>query len=256
MAERERHFRLSDLSDAGVRCDASGLFVGETPLLERASWAGGEAGWRPRPPAEINRDLGKLYGNPTEFGPNIAGLESVARALNRNDVVHAQIVALLLGIPDPPAPERSGSGELETGDEAGARPDLEHAGGASKEQLGKFNPYHDERGRFTTSDGAVGPGGAESDAPEAGRVASDHRQQTRPDERTRGASTTGRSEDEAPAITQASVEVRSCGDAFRACVQIAAFQRPSMISNCIAALRTCRSTGLPTIFAPGVVGQQ
>lgn len=165
---------------------------------------------------------------------NFAGVTAVARALSRNDVVHAQIAALLLGIPDPPAED------------------------AREQELIKFNPFHDARGRFTTADGAVEPSGERADAPDGREAASDHSGRTKPDKGgpTPEGSATGSAGKQTAGATPAAVMVQGCGDAFRACVQIAAFQRPGMISNCIAALRTCRSTGLPTIFGPGIVGKQ
>jgi hypothetical protein len=102
LTEFERYFRLADESGAGVRCDDKGLFIGETSLLERARGPSGLVEWRPRSLFDLNRDLGKCYGLPVDFGSKIEGLAAVARALDRGDLVHVQIAALLLQIPDPP----------------------------------------------------------------------------------------------------------------------------------------------------------
>lgn len=251
MTEIEQYFRLSEISGVGVRCDESGLFVGEIALLERASGGSGQGCWRPRATGGINRDLGKLYGASFKFAANVGGLDAVARALNRNDVVHAQIATLLIGIPEPPAIDPSRQ-EPATLGRAIRGQDDERATRPSDDGFLKFNPHHDERGRFTSADGAVQANGDGDKAPE-------HQTQTKPHEtRTSpNASTTRPAEDsDVPAIAQATATIQSCGDAFRACVQIAAFRQPSLISNCIAALRVCKTTGLPTIFGPGTLGQQ
>lgn len=99
-----RRFALSNKSGAGVSCSESGLFVGAVPLLEfgSTSGAGGRHQWQPRPVPDLNGELSKRYGLPIEFGRKIDGLTAVARALSRGDVIHAQIAALHLQIPDPP----------------------------------------------------------------------------------------------------------------------------------------------------------
>jgi len=99
----ERYFRLADRAGGGVCCNSRGLFVGETALLERADTSDGHADWRPRPLAELNRDLARAYGLPVEFAAKAGGLAAVARALGRGDLAYAQIATLLLQIPDPPS---------------------------------------------------------------------------------------------------------------------------------------------------------
>ena len=98
-----RRFGLGDQRGHGVSCDATGAFVGAVPLLESCRNCGGFQKWRPRPLNELNRDLSKRYGVPVEIGAKIEGLAAVARALDRDDILHAQIVTLHLEIPDPPA---------------------------------------------------------------------------------------------------------------------------------------------------------
>lgn len=52
--------------------------------------------------SDLNHDLGERYGLPVEFNGKIGGLTTIARALNRGDLIHATIAALHLQIPDPP----------------------------------------------------------------------------------------------------------------------------------------------------------
>jgi hypothetical protein len=97
-----RRFALSDQRGHGVSCDANGAFVGAVPLLEPCRNCGGFQNWRPRPVAELNRDLSKRYGVPIEFDAKLEGLAAIARALDRGDLLHAHIATLHLQIPDPP----------------------------------------------------------------------------------------------------------------------------------------------------------
>jgi hypothetical protein len=69
-----QRFRLAKTRGAGVVCDEQGLFVGQTPLLERASEEGAGQHWRARPLAEIDRDLSQSYGVLVEFGRKGPGL--------------------------------------------------------------------------------------------------------------------------------------------------------------------------------------
>ncbi len=102
MSEFQNIFRLGRRPGDGVFCDADGLSVGEVALLERALASRGAQPWRPRPAAELNRDLSRCYGLPIEIETKAGGLKSVAAALDRGDLAHAQMVALHLRLPDPP----------------------------------------------------------------------------------------------------------------------------------------------------------
>lgn len=104
-----RRFALSDKAGTGIFCDKNGVFVGVVPLLERICCAGpgGHDQWQPRPVSEINRDLSTCYGLPVECNRKVDGLQAVAHALSRGDVIHAQIATLHLQIPDPPALTKS-----------------------------------------------------------------------------------------------------------------------------------------------------
>lgn len=88
----------------GITCGENGLFVGPVPLLKRLDGAGpgGRDQWQPRPVSDLNRDLSKCYDLPVEFDRKIDAIRAVARALDRGDIIHAQIATLHLEIPDPP----------------------------------------------------------------------------------------------------------------------------------------------------------
>ena len=103
MTQLGRRFGLSKMSGSGISCGRAGVFVGEVPLLERPRGPNASQQWQPRRMPDLNRDLGKRYDLPVEFTAKIGGLAAIARALDRGDLVHAQIAALHLQIPDPPA---------------------------------------------------------------------------------------------------------------------------------------------------------
>jgi hypothetical protein len=97
-----RRFGLSSKLGSGIWCSENGVFVGSVPLLEQGSSQSGPGHWQPRPVSELNRDLSECYGLSIEFTPKIGGLTSASRALNRGDLLHAQIATMHLQIPDPP----------------------------------------------------------------------------------------------------------------------------------------------------------
>jgi hypothetical protein len=97
-----RRFGLSNELGSGVRCGEDGVFVGSVPLLERSSSRSGPDQWQPRPVSDLNRDLSECYDLPIEFNLKIGGLAAASRALNRGDLLHAQIATMHLQIPDPP----------------------------------------------------------------------------------------------------------------------------------------------------------
>jgi hypothetical protein len=101
MTQMGRHFSLSPVFGAGVCCGETGLFVDDVPLLKVNQDQPGR--WQPRQVSDLNRDLGDRYGLPVDCNVKIGGLAAIARALNRGDILHAQIVALHLQFPDPPA---------------------------------------------------------------------------------------------------------------------------------------------------------
>jgi len=109
-----RRFGLSNELGSGVRCGEDGVFVGSVPLLEQSSSRSGPDQWQLRPVPDLNRDLTECYGLPIEFTPKIGGLAAVSRALNRGDLLHAQIATLHLQIPDPPPLMKSPQNAEET----------------------------------------------------------------------------------------------------------------------------------------------
>lgn len=116
--------------------------------------------------------------------------------------------------------------------------------------IDKFNPYHDENGRFTDAAGAVATSGANAAIGAHGNVVTGA-----PSPTNAGASRD--SSEPAAATTRVVMAQRlSCLDAFRACVQDAIFVSGRSTAGCTAALATCKTTGLPTIFPPGIWGQQ
>lgn len=101
MTQLGRRFSLSPATGAGVCCGETGLFVDDVHLLEVNQDQPGR--WQPRPVSNLNRDLSERYGLPIDCNAKTGGLAAIARALNRGDILHAQIVALHLQFPDPPA---------------------------------------------------------------------------------------------------------------------------------------------------------
>ena len=98
-----RWFRLlPEPKPGGVSCGTDGLFVGAVPLLERISAWNGADEWQPRSGDELDRDLSALFDLPISCSRKAAGIAAVARALNKGDLVLAQITALHLQIPDLP----------------------------------------------------------------------------------------------------------------------------------------------------------
>lgn len=96
-----RRFALSEIRGVGVSCSKDGVFVGSVPLLSNRGTNEADQ-WHPRSASDLNRELGKYYGLPVEFDSKMTGLATVAQALNRGDLLHAQIATLHLQIPDPP----------------------------------------------------------------------------------------------------------------------------------------------------------
>jgi hypothetical protein len=98
-----KRFRLEEHHGSGVSCDERGLFVGGTALLERDEMGHGPGDWRPRPTVDLNSELTRTYGLDIEVSAKVGGFAAVARALARGDIAHAQLAALFLRMPDPPA---------------------------------------------------------------------------------------------------------------------------------------------------------
>jgi hypothetical protein len=101
-----RYFRLCP---GRIECDAHGLRVGGVALLAREA----KGGWTRRDERDLNRELSKLYGFPLDFGRMRRGVDAVAAALANGELARAQIAALLLRLPDPPASASSQPSALE-----------------------------------------------------------------------------------------------------------------------------------------------
>jgi hypothetical protein len=97
MTQLGRHFSLSPVSGAGVSCGETGLFVDDVPLLE-VNQDQSER-WQPRPVSDLSRDLGERYGPPIDCNAKIGGLAAIARALNRGDILYAQIGRCICSFP-------------------------------------------------------------------------------------------------------------------------------------------------------------
>lgn len=97
-----RYFTLSDAPGGSVTCGTGGVFVGEVSLLQRSCPRSGFQQWEPRPVRDLNRDLSMRYGLPIDINIKTGGLIAIAGALNRGDLLHAQITTLHLQIPNPP----------------------------------------------------------------------------------------------------------------------------------------------------------
>ena len=104
MTQIGQRYSLCNKPADGVFCSENGLFVGNVALLNYVSDTGQ---WQPRPADDLNHDLSKRYGLPIAFDGRIDALSGIARALNRGDVIHAQIATLHLRIPDPPSLAKS-----------------------------------------------------------------------------------------------------------------------------------------------------
>jgi hypothetical protein len=114
MTQLGRRFSLSPVTGAGVCCGEAGLFVDDVHLLEVNQDQPGR--WQPRPVSDLNHDLSDRYGLPVDCNAKIGGIASIARALNRGDILHAQIVALHLQFPDPPALKKAARSASEVAD--------------------------------------------------------------------------------------------------------------------------------------------
>ena len=128
----------------GLRCDSGGLFLGGDALLERDRHGNFEA----RPASDLQKVLGRVYGDETNWENRIRSVKLVANALNKGDMARAMMTAVLMRLPDR-------DGAIRIADVDGV---LAKAG---------FNPDEprDERGRWTNG------GNGNDDAELAGHTA-------------------------------------------------------------------------------------
>jgi len=129
----------------GLSCDDDGLrFGGDFALIEAAEGPFGRV-FRRRPVDQINRLLSAGYGAPVDLTAREPLLDRIAGCLAKGDVAQAQLLALQLRLPD--LPDDDATDRL-----------------ARAEALLRFNPNHDDRGRFASAPGDGGhpgktPGG-------------------------------------------------------------------------------------------------
>ena len=101
--------RYFQLRPGRIECDVGGLRVGGIALLARDA----KGAWTKRDERDLNFELSKRYGLPLDFARKRRGIDAVAAALGNGDLARAQIAALLLQFPDPPASMGSQYGALE-----------------------------------------------------------------------------------------------------------------------------------------------
>ena len=130
-----RHFRLRP---GGIECDADGLRVGGVALLARNA----KDAWTRRDEGDLSRELSKLYGFPLDLGRKRRGVDAVAAALSNGELARAQIAALLLQLPDPPAAAGARLGDLEK-----RRLALELSAGALLKADADWDDKHPRTGR-------------------------------------------------------------------------------------------------------------
>ena len=94
---QHREFRLSSRQGVGVCCDVDGAYIGNVALLRRTG-----SSWIPRGTDEVSKELSEVYGFPVDAFAKHGSLAAISRALNAGDIARAQIVALLMQMPDPP----------------------------------------------------------------------------------------------------------------------------------------------------------
>jgi hypothetical protein len=101
--------RLFRLRPGGVECDGDGPRVGGVALLTRDA----RGQWIGRDETGIGRELAKVYGFPIDFAAKRKCVESLAAAMTNGELARAQIITLLLQLPDPPNPASARSDILE-----------------------------------------------------------------------------------------------------------------------------------------------
>jgi hypothetical protein len=81
----------------GLSCTEEGLFLGRTALIER-----GTKGYLLRPQPDLERLLGRAYGDGIAFDRVMPGFRVVVAALQERNLCLAQIAALHLRLPELP----------------------------------------------------------------------------------------------------------------------------------------------------------
>lgn len=91
-----------------VSCNASGVFIGDIPLLEKKSATAEYASWAVRPITELNAELTFRYRLPIDIASRTNALALIAHALNRRDFAMAAIAAVQMRLPKPPPLAKGG----------------------------------------------------------------------------------------------------------------------------------------------------
>ncbi len=86
----------------GLRCDSDGLFWGGDALLLQDD----KGNFQVRPVAELQKVLGRAYGDETNWDSRIRSVNLVAKALGQGDMARATMTAVLMRLPDPCSPVR------------------------------------------------------------------------------------------------------------------------------------------------------
>ena len=92
---QERNFNLRV---GGVECGSQGLRIGGLPLLARTQ---NDTIWQALPKQLIEKALASAYGMEVDASDKLRGIELVAVSLSSGELARAQVVALLLQLPDP-----------------------------------------------------------------------------------------------------------------------------------------------------------
>ena len=159
-----REFRLAPPgSRRGVTCGADGAFVCGVSLLRRIKGSNDSTSWETRDGAILSSELSDAFGLPIDVASKSSGLSALAKHLNNGDVAHAQLVALLMKIPEseppPDAPGHSrarfidlikalySSGMLKTDWDPNLHP--RWPAGSIDSQGGQFAPKNDDVGSDT-----------------------------------------------------------------------------------------------------------
>ncbi|HUO92003.1 MAG TPA: DUF2380 domain-containing protein, partial [Rhizomicrobium sp.] len=98
-----REFRLSPPGRGrGLSCEANGAILNSVAFLK----CSGEQ-WEPRDCGDLSNELSIAFGLPIDVSSKMRGLKAISNALNEGDIARAQIAAVLLSIPEPPALEKN-----------------------------------------------------------------------------------------------------------------------------------------------------
>jgi 7-cyano-7-deazaguanine synthase len=87
---RAREFSLSSFRTSDHPTKQAQAMKPRSSSHRRGRASPGNAEWQVRPVSDLNRDLTRCYGVPIQFNGKISGLCVICKALNRNDLLHAQ----------------------------------------------------------------------------------------------------------------------------------------------------------------------